>query len=296
MDLKQLRYFYTIANEGQITKAAKILHMAQPPLSLSLKNLEEELGVKLFERSGKRLELTQAGRVLYRHVHQLIDLFEDAVQEVREIGEGLRGNLSIGSTKTLFYHLPEKLKTFKDRFPNVTFELLEGDSYYLSKQLIDRTIDLALVRLPLNLDEFSFYMLPKEKYKVAMPEQWAKAFDGIISIFDILEFPLMLLHRINGIGQYEIILDAFHKRGLEPEIICECPDVDMLLGLVAEQIGITIIPENTSMKFHQNKIQLLEIMDASIISESAIIWLKQRYLPKSAQHFLELFFDGEMYD
>lgn len=290
MDLKQLRYFFTIANEGQITRAAKVLHMAQPPLSQSLKNLEEELGVKLFERSGRKLILTDAGKVLYKHIEGLFDQLDDILQEVQETEKGIRGKLAIGSTKTLFSYLPQRMKRFKELYPDITFELREGDSYFLSEQLKSRAIDLALVRLPLNLEGFTYKMLPKEKYMAAFPGSWAEKINqSSISIFELATYPLMLLHRISGVGQYEVILGGFERRGLKPNIICECPDVDMLLGLVAEEVGVTIIPEKTLLKFGNNKIKMLEIEDATIISESAIIWLKDRYLSKSAQQFIELF-------
>jgi len=91
MDFRQLRYFFVIAQEGQISRAAKKLHMAQPPLSQSLKSLETELGVRLFERNGRTMELTNAGKVLYNRAKELFYYLDETINEVRDTNEGLKG-------------------------------------------------------------------------------------------------------------------------------------------------------------------------------------------------------------
>lgn len=101
MDLRQLRYFATIVEEGQITRAAKKLHMAQP-LSQQLKALEEELSTLLIVRNGKNIELTAAGKVLYKRATNLLSQIDETIMEVKEVGEGLKGTLSIGSVKHAF--------------------------------------------------------------------------------------------------------------------------------------------------------------------------------------------------
>lgn len=290
MDMRQLRYFYTIAKEGQITRAAKVLHMAQPPLSQSLKLLEEELEVQLFERNGRKMELTDAGRVLFNRIESFFNHLDETIVEVKETGMGFRGKLSIGSNKTCFSYLPERIKIFHETYPDIIFELREGDTYFLSEQIKNREIDFALVRLPLELEAFSFKPLPDEKYVVVLPSKWTEnTMQDSITLKELSELPLMLLHRISGIGQYEVILEAFQKKGLQPKIVCECPDVDMLLGLVSEEVGASIIPESTFLKLHSQSIKVLRISDERIISKAAIIWLKDRYLSHSARNFMDLF-------
>ncbi|WAA13418.1 LysR family transcriptional regulator [Fervidibacillus halotolerans] len=289
MDLKQLRYFYTIAKEGQITKAAKVLHMAQPPLSQSLKLLEEELDVVLFERNGRKMELTKAGNVLYTRLQSIFEQLEDTILEVQDTKKGVKGKLSIGCAKTCFSYLPERLKKFQKMYPNVTFELREGDTYMLSEQLKKKEIDIAFVRLPLQLESFSSIPLPDERYVAVLPRSWQHWREKEhISLEELAQLPLMLLHRIQGIGQFEVILEAFHKRGYQPKIICECPDVDMLLGLVSEGLGVSIVPESTFLKPFSGNVTVLPITDETIVSKACVIWLKDRYLPQQAKNFLDL--------
>jgi len=290
MDMRQLRYFYTIATEGQITRAAKKLHMAQPPLSQSLKALEKEIGVPLLERNGRKMELTDAGAVLYDKAEHFFKYLDETLTEVRETGEGLKGKLTVGCVKTCFSHIPRRMKTFRENYPNVTFELREGDSYLLAEQLKNRRIDLAVVRLPLEMEPYSSYFLPEEKYVVIMPEHWAESYSpDSITMNELADIPLLLLRRISGVGQYELIMDKFEKRNLNPNIVMVCPDVDMILELVSREVGASIVPASTLQKNNLGGIRSFPIEDETIISKSAIIWLKDRYLSKSARRFIELF-------
>lgn len=294
MDMRQLRYFYTIAQEGQITRAAKKLHMAQPPLSQSLKALETELEVKLLERNGRKMELTKAGMVLYKKAKNIFQYMDDTVTEVKETGKGLKGKLAIGCVKSCFSYIPEQMRIFREQYPHITFQLREGDTYRLAELLNNRTIDLAVVRLPLEMKALSFHPLPNEKFVAVLPKQWAQN-NLDISIKELAKLPLLLLHRISGVGQYELIMDHFEVVGLHPNVVCECPNVDMLLELVNEGIGATIIPESALSKLHLYGVKKMKIKDADIISKSAVIWLKDRYLSKSASRFIELFQEEGQY-
>ncbi|TLS36885.1 LysR family transcriptional regulator [Pseudalkalibacillus caeni] len=292
MNIKQLRYFSTIAEEGQITRAAKKLYMAQPPLSQQLKLLEEELGVKLMQRNGRNLELTEAGIVLYKKAKKILQEVDETITEVKETGEGLRGMLSIGSVKTCFYHVPPRMLAFRQNYPKVTFKLIEGDTFRLQRYLLNRDIELAVVRLPLDMKEFSSLPLPDDKFVVVMSEEWGEEFlYDKISIEKLSEMPLLLLHRagVNEPGLYELVLESFKERGFEPNVVCDCPDAAMLLALAKTGVGAALLPASTLRSFPPQGVKVLEIENAVIQSESAIIWLKDRYLSKNAARFLETF-------
>src|SRR5690625_3250195 len=290
MKIKQLRYFFEIANEGQITRAAKKLHIAQPPLSQSLKALEENLGVTVFERSGRKMELTEAGEVLYEKAKELFYHIEETITEVKETGKGIRGTLSIGCNKSCFSHIPKKFVTYQERYPEVKLKLVEGDSYFLSEQLMNREIELAFIRLPIEKNDFSYLYLPDEEYVAVVSKSWyGHNHKESISIEALANIPLLLLHRIRGIGQYETILNKFEELGLSPNIVCESPNVDMLLGLVNEGVGATIVPKSTLLEHNTANVTVLKIEHTNIVSKSAIIWLKDRYLSKSAERFIAQF-------
>lgn len=292
MDIRQIRYFATIAEEGQITKAAKKLHMAQPPLSQQLKALEEELGVLLLERKGRSLELTEAGEVLYKKSKYLLEQMEETVAEVKEVGDGLKGVLSIGSVKTCFSYIPERFLHFREKYPNVKFRLKEGDSFLLANYLKQREVELAIVRLPLEMEEFSSMPLPTDPFVAVMPEEWNTA--PTIRMKELSGLPLMLLHRVSGVGLYELVMNECKRHNFEPNITCECPDAAMLLSLVRTGLGAALLPKSTLLSFPTNGLKVVEIEDCTIQSESAIIWLKDRYLSKKAERFLDTFRPSEM--
>ncbi|PWI57486.1 LysR family transcriptional regulator [Sulfoacidibacillus thermotolerans] len=288
MDIRQLRYFVTIAKEGQITRAAQKLNMAQPPLSQQLRLLEQELATELIERKGRSIELTEAGRVLYHKGEQLLHHLEDIVLEVKETGEGIRGVLSIGIVISCLAVLPQRLVEFRGKYPSVYFKIREGDTSTLSMLLKNRSIELAIVRLPLSSDEFSLLRLPDEPYVLLSPVDW-KITESSVKLRELAELPMLLLHRISGSGQFELIVNECRKAGFEPHAITECADPTILITLVAAGLGATIIPKSTVSLFPLQNIRMTHLEDFSVQSEAAVIWLKDRYLSKPAERFIEMF-------
>ena len=287
MDIRQLRYFAAIAEERQITRAAKKLHIAQPPLSYQLKALEEELGQTLFERNGRVMELTEAGKVLYERTSELFRWMEETTQDVQQVGEGLKGMLSIGSVKSSFSHLPARIREFRDTYPDVTFHLFEGDSYRIAEYLRNRTIEIGIIRLPLDLHEFHSRPLPTDKFVCVLPKNAYPL--ETVRIQDLSALPIILLHRVKGTGLYELVIDTCREHGLDLNVICHCPDTSMILSLVKAEVGVALLPLSAIPSFQQEGLIVKEIEDLYIQTESAVIWLKERRLSKAAKRFIASF-------
>ncbi|MGM9922769.1 MAG: LysR family transcriptional regulator [Bacillus sp. (in: firmicutes)] len=290
MDIRQLRYFIAIVEEGQITKAAQKLHMAQPPLSQQLKMMEEELGGKLFDRNGRNLALTESGKLLYKKGQELLARFEETLMEVKEVSEGLKGVLAIGSVKTCFAYIPDRLRFFRTYYPDVRFRLVEGDTYRLKQSLLNREIEVAIIRLPIASTEFSAINLAPDPFVLVIPKQWP--ISKTIKMKDIDQLPLLLLHRVSGQGTYELVVEECRRHNFEPHIICECPDASMILTLVREGIGAAILPSSTMKSLTKQGVKVIRIEDCTVQSEAAIVWHKDRYLSKSAVRFLQTFSDS----
>ena len=284
MDIRQLRYFAAIAEEGQITRAAKKLHIAQPPLSYQLKTLEEEFGQSLFERNGKVMELTEAGKLLYERTNELFRWVEETMHDVQQVGEGLKGTLSIGSVKSSFSYLPSRIKKFRDEYPDIIFQLYEGDSYRIAEYLRNRDIEIGIVRLPLDLHDFHSLPLPADQFVCVLPKD-ANPPDKIY-MHNLAELPIMLLHRVRGVGLYELVMDTCQEHGLELNVICHCPDTSMLLTLVKSGVGAALLPLSAIPPFYSEWLTIKEIEGLHIKSESAVIWLKSRRLSKQAERFM----------
>lgn len=294
MDMRQLKYFLTIAREGQITRAAKLLNMEQPPLSRQLKLMEEELGVRLFDRHGKGLKLTDAGELLRQKAEQLFIQFNETLQEVKETEEGVRGVLSIGSVVSCISLLPKRIERFRVRFPRVTFKILEGDHFYLGEQLEKRAIDLVVARLPFEAltdpKQLAVLPLPSDPFVVVIPSSWEQ-YSGKQSIrmIELAQFPFIALKSDQTTRMHEQVVSECKRHGFEPNIVCECSSVAIIMSLIAEGIGATVFPKSVMSSFPSTVVKMLNIEDADFQSGVGILWLKDHYLPKSARFFIDSF-------
>lgn len=294
MDLRQLRYFLAIANEGQITRAAKALNMEQPPLSRQLKQIEQELNVTLFDRSGHKLKLTHAGEILQQKAELLIQQFHETIQEVKEVDEGVIGVLSIGSVVSCISLLPTKIKAFRKLYPEVTFKISEGDHHLLGKQLEQRNIELILARLPfeasVETNRYSILPLPSDPFVAVVPVDSSPASSqNSIKMNELADIPFLTLKTDETTEMHNRVMYECKRHGFEPKVICECSSVAIIIALVASGIGATILPKSVMASFPLSEIKMLPIDDIHSESDVGIVWLKDRYLSKSARRFIDMF-------
>lgn len=282
MDMKQLRYFIAIAEEKNITAAANRLHMSQPPLSMQLKQLEEELGVKLVERSGKRLELTDKGILLYHHALQLVNSMEEVKNELQETEEGRKGTLSVGINTLSVPSFSYLLENFHKNYPLVTLKIVQNDSFYLTEMVKSRAIELAFVRLPLEQRGLSYHHLFNEPFVFVSRESTAG-----ISLEEISQIPL-IIPSTEGLGSYNTILEAFSKQQLQPKTIAECSDMHVLIDMVTTGMGATIVPKSVIDVYGNKQLHSSSIIDADMFSSLGIIWLEHHFVSSPAKNFMKL--------
>jgi len=285
--MRQLRYFIAIVEERKISAAAERLHMSQPPLSQQLKTMEEELGSKLVERSGKFLELTEAGKTLYKYALKMTQLMEEAKMEVKEVENGVNGRLTIGINTFSIAELPELLEQFQQQYPNITYKIQQNESSHLCSLVRERKVELAFIRLPLNLENLSvLYLYTEPFYFITSKNQ--KTLDHEVTLDEIQNYPL-ILPSTEGLGVHYLIFEAFSKFNLQPNIIGECSDITLLMNLVSSDFGASIVPE-TLLKLHKGyPIHAQKISSTSLNASVGLIWLKNHYLSKAAQNFVDLF-------
>ncbi|MBS8264174.1 LysR family transcriptional regulator [Mesobacillus boroniphilus] len=283
MDLRQMRYFIAIAEEKNITAAAHRLHMSQPPLSLQLKQMEEELGVMLVERYGKKFELTDKGELLYRHALNIIHSFEEVKNELKETDEGRKGNLSVGINTLSVPEFPDWLEAFHSYYPLVYLRVVQNDSAYLAELVKTRAIELGLVRLPLASHNLNYLHLYNEPFVFVCRNND----ENNISIEEISSYPL-ILPSTEGLGSYNIIHESFTKAQLPLQVICECSDMNVLMQLVSSGIGSTIVPKSVFKSYGQENLFARKITDSTLISSVGLIWLKDHHLSSPARNFIEM--------
>ncbi len=292
MDLRQLRYFSAVVKEGQITSAAKKLNMEQPPLSRQMKLLEEELGTPLFDRTGRKLVPTEAGWRLYERAEELLFRLEETLLEIRELGEGVGGTLSIGAVVSCVSLLPTAIERFNREHSAVVFKIQEGDHFQLAELLRKRQIELIVARLPFEapsgIDDYGIAALPDDPLAAAVPAGWAEyAGRESIKLDELSGRPFLTLKTDRTTGMHERIMQEFAARGQAPRIFCECSSVAVILGLVAQGLGASLLPRSVLSSFRSEDFQILELEDAVLQAEVGLVWLQDRYLSRSAERFIE---------
>ena len=299
MELRQLKYFQAIIEEGSFSGAAKKLHMTQPPISQQLKSLENELGIPLIERTTKKVVVTEAGKILYKKITEILNLVELAHEEMKELKEGITGTLSIGTVTTLGSELlPLKIQHFRKHYPLVNFQIHEGSPARIMELLENGVVDLGVTRLPINSQIFNMISLPEEPIIAVMNHEWDIS-NGVpyINLSDLENKPLMLLRRSQVTSAYnqnlfkiEQIEDIFKSLKLEPKIISQSDNISTLLNWAYHGIGIAIVP-NSAIKLIPNKeIIFKEIINPVLKARTpCIIWRKKGYLSTATRRFLEYF-------
>lgn len=282
MDIKQLRYFIAIAEEKNITAAANRLHMSQPPLSIQLKQLENELAVKLFDRNGKKLELTDKGEVLYKRALQLVNSFEEIKHELQETDEGIKGILAVGINTLSVAGFSDMIQSFHEKYPLVTLKIVQNDSFYLAEMVKSRAIEMAFIRLPLGHQGLAYHHLISEPFVFVSNKKVPS-----ISLTEISQMPI-IVPSTEGLGIYNTILEAFSEKKLSITSIGECSDMHVLLDMVRNGLGATIIPKSVMSIYGNRGLYSASIEDANLTSSLGIILLENHFVSAPAQNFMEL--------
>jgi LysR family transcriptional regulator, salicylic acid-responsive activator of bsdBCD len=285
LDIRNLEYFRTIIDEGNITKAAEKLHLAQPPLSHQLKLLEDELGVTLIERSTRKFKVTDAGQMLYRRCDQMLELMDTTIKELKDLNEGLEGTLSIGTISSCGDTiLPLKIHSLNIKYPKINFEIRETGTEKIIELLKSGVIEIGIIRTPYNSEIFESILLPDEPMVAASSNYFYDNNVQSISLTELANKPL-LVHR-----RYEkMILEACHKLGFEPRILCKIDDTSSILLWAATGMGVAIIPKDWINLVPNTNLKYKDIDEPSLITKTAILWMKNRYLSTAAKNFIETF-------
>lgn len=286
MDLKQLRYFMAIVEERQITAAARRLHMAQPPLSNQMKILEDEIGLKLFQRGPHHIELTEAGELLAARAVQLLDMAAMTKRELEDFRQGLCGTLAIGTVSSsggILMH--EGMQAFRAEFPRVHFEIHDGNTYQLIDMLDRRLIEIAIVRTPFNAARFNCKYRQPEPMIAAMTSEldWAPEKQEI-AVEELAKKPLILYRRFE-----QLLLDTFAAHDFTPEVACLNDDARTTILWANAGLGVAIAPAAAVNLAAHNHLHVKRIDEPALETRLAAIWPRSRYLSAVAKHFLQSF-------
>lgn len=293
MELRQLQYTIQIAEERNFSRAADKLHIAQPSLSQQLSKLEQELGVKLFQRNTSSVELTHAGASFIEHAQKILDAVEQLRQEMDDISQLRAGRVVIGSMPITGSHLlPYVLPAFKEAYPEIQVNLLEDTSLNLEKLTAGGGTDLSLLSLPLQEPSLTYEPIGEEMIVLAVPPGHPLAElehhpEGV-AIERLKDEPFIVLKK--GQGFRTMVIDLCKSAGFEPNVVFESNNIETVQSLVAAGMGITFVPQLIARAKRSELIPVYVPLAAPVPSRTLVIaYRKGRYLSKAAEAFIETF-------
>ncbi|NYV76220.1 LysR family transcriptional regulator [Streptomyces sp. UH6] len=244
MELRQLRHFLTLAEECHFGRAAARLHVAQPALSQQVKQLERELGVSLFNRSTRHVELTEAGRHLVEHARVLVAEERRALVHMRELATGHAGRVSVGFIGTATYDvLPRVARTVRARLPRITLEL-RGETLtpQLAEGLRSGAFDLAVLRGALDAEDIRTVPLRSEPLMAVLPSHHRLAGRPSVPLADLAGEPFVVHPSQARSSMYDLVLAACRRAGFRPAQLLEVGETATLVVLVAAGHGVALVP------------------------------------------------------
>ena len=289
MDIRQLRYFTAIVEEGTLTGAARRLNMTQPPLTAQLKLLEGELKCPLFTRDGKRLHLTEAGHHFYERAQRILGMCDAAVTEMADFQEGAMGTLRIGVISSVKDQLfPRWICCFWKKYPNIRYEIYSANTYQLLEQLQNGQIDLALVRTPFSKTQMDILYIKKEPFLAIGHSSFFPCHkESALTVKDLENTPLILYRRWE-----EMLKMRFETEGISPRILCCNDDAQTTLALASLGMGVGLLPASGAPESLPSQtsldIELRFLKEKNLYSQIALVCRKKSQLPNSARLFWEM--------
>lgn len=244
MDLRQIRSFIAAAEEMHFGRAAERLHMAPTALSRLVRSLEDEIGVRLLNRTTRAVTLTRAGLGFLEDARAILDRTEDAARNAREIADSGGLTLRVGaidSASSSF--LPEAINALRHAYPNVDLRLTETMTAPQLQMLRTGRLDLALIRPPTTPSEFPFELLREERLVAVLPDSHALAGRHLLHIRDLAGLPVIIPAKRARPYAYDLVMAYFAAAGLVPRILQETTEKPAMLAMVASGMGIALVPD-----------------------------------------------------
>ncbi|HBO1682148.1 TPA: LysR family transcriptional regulator [Pseudomonas aeruginosa] len=276
MELRHLRYFIAVAEELHFGRAAERLGISQPPLSQQIQALEEEIGARLFERTNRRVELTDAGRLFLDESRQVLAQVDKAVLLARRAHLGELGELKIGFTSSAPFTstIPSSIHAFRKAYPDVHLDLQEMSSRQVLKALLEESLQVGVIR-PLALpDAVHWVELFREPLVAVLRADHplaAGSEDGL-AIAALAEEPFVFFPRSYGTGLYDQVIALTRQAGFSPRIAQEASEAMTIIGLVSAGLGVSILPAS----FRRTRVDGVVYRTLSDLEATTAVWLVRR--------------------
>lgn len=282
MNLKRLAYFCQLAVLGNFTRAADKIGIAQPALSIAIQKLEQEVGLKLINRTDKNSLLTAEGEVLYKLATQLLSQAKQVKLELEELKDLERGTVRFGVSAMMgSYYFPKVLTAFKQKYPKIKIHLIDQGTAALEKMLMNGELDLALIRGDLENQQLRYTELIDEEIVAAMAISHPLAKAETLSLAQFCQEPLVLFHQ--GYFLREVVSHYAKAHNLSLDIRMETNLIELQKSLVRNEVGIT----TCLSRILQNEQQITSIpFEPKLAFKLSLAWKKNHYLSKASKAFM----------
>ena len=290
MELRHLHYFLVVAEHLHFGRAAEELRMSQPPLTVAVKKLEQELGVQLFDRTTRSVILTPAGRMYLDRIKPLLADLDKANQELTEAGLGLRGRLNVGFVSSASYAtMPSALRRFRELRPNVELMLHPLTTDEQIERLLENNLDLGILRDPTRVPGVELQEIHAEPLVVALPAGHRLSANERIATEDLADEDFVLFPYKYMSGFYSLVHSLFDGR-TPPRIVERAIHQETILGLVAAGLGVSILPASVS------RFQMPEVSFHPLVGEPKTrLYAGMGASNPAAQTFLQCLLEAELH-
>ncbi|HWR06651.1 LysR family transcriptional regulator [Sporomusa sp.] len=287
MELRHLHYFIAVAEELHFSRAANRLNMAQPPLSQQIQNLETEIGVPLFYRTKRQVELTGAGKVFLEKAYQITADVEKACVAAQNTHQGKLGRLIVGFTGiATFNMLPRLIPAYRAMYPFVELTLRQLGTTDQVQALLKEELQVGILCLPVVASELNFEIVCRDSFVVALPKDHPLAAESHIDVQQLAPESFIMTTRKVGEGYHDGIINICRRAGFEPRISQEVHELQTSVSLVAAGMGIALLP-GSIQELNIKGVVYRRIKNAIPPLETAIAWNKNQKSP-SVENFLAL--------
>ncbi|XME02256.1 LysR family transcriptional regulator [Lachnospiraceae bacterium C1.1] len=292
MELRHIRYFLTVAEEGSFTKAAEKLSIAQPPLSRQIRDLEEELKAKLFIRKSRGLALTEAGERFLQYARRIKQLSDQSVEDISKMQEGLTGRLYLATVEG---RAPELfagwINEFKKKYPLVEYEVWNGNSDDVVKRVHSGLNEIGVITLPYDEEGLDGKLIYREPWVAMIPKghPLAEEKGSGIELKMLAPYELIIPSRRSRRKEIE---NWFAPFNCQPKIICRMAHVINAYELTAKGVGIAIYPASAE-KYAGKDVVIKRITKPDVSAGYVIVKSAERKLSKVAKEFWEMVTEGK---
>ena len=290
MELRHLRYFIAVAEELHFGRAAQALGISQPPLSQQIQALEQEIGARLFERTNRRVELSEAGRLFLAEARLVLAQVDKAADVARRAQLGQLGELKIGFTSSAPFNssIPQAIFAFRQAFPAVHLALQEMSSKEVAQALVDESVQVGIMRplpLPESLVAVELFREPLVAI-IRADHPLAVGSEEGLQLSALAAEPFVFFPRSYGSGLYAQLINLARQAGFSPLITQEAGEAMTIIGLVAAGLGVTVLPASYQ-RMRIDGVVYRTLLDAEA---NTAVWLVQRRDQHSpmAKAFVEL--------